>query len=104
MKLRMAANSVRLRLSEEEVARLAGGESIGEEVHFSGGTLIYQLGVGGDQVSARFSSSRGIKIDLPQQQASDWAVSSAISWHDQIAVDGTVLDVLIEKDLKPGKD
>ena len=106
MKLRIRANSVRLRLSGDEVARISRGKSIIEQVRFSGGVLVYQLTVGGEEISACFSATGGIEISLPQDQASGWAASggAALSRLVDVGGDGGTLDVLIEKDLKADKD
>ncbi len=103
MKLRIRANSVRLRLSDDEVVRIGRGDSIVEQTRFSGGVFAYRLEIGGDEISARFTSGFGIEIKLPEQQAIGWATSSAVSLHGAIEVDGETLSVLIEKDLKPDK-
>jgi hypothetical protein len=100
VKLRIRAGSVRLRLSEDEVARVALGESIAEQTRFPGGVLGYRLEIGGEQITARFSPAGGIQIRLPQEQAADWAASAEVTLQCSIEVDGESLEVLVEKDLK----
>ena len=43
MKLRISGDSVRLRLSNEEVARFAEAGRLEDAVHFAGATLAYGL-------------------------------------------------------------
>ncbi|MFP6814412.1 MAG: hypothetical protein VB949_01915 [Pseudomonadales bacterium] len=106
MKLRIRANSVRLRLSDDEVVQISRGESIIEETPFPGGLLVYQLSVGGEEISARFSATQGIEISLPEDQASGWAARGGVALSRRVNVggDGGTLMVLIEKDLKADKD
>lgn len=104
MKLRIRANDVRLRLSEDEVARVAAGDPIIEATQFSGGALGYRLAFGGDELSARFSAAAGIEIKLPQARAAHWAASGEVSLQGSIDTDAGTLTVLIEKDLKPDRD
>jgi hypothetical protein len=101
MKLRMQANSVRLRLSNTEVAQIAHGEVIAERVCFPGGALDYRLAIGGGAIAARFSPSDGISIEVPQAQAQELADGGTVSLRETIDVAGNTLQVLIERDLKP---
>jgi hypothetical protein len=104
MKLRIQANSVRLRLSEAEVACVARSESISEQTVFPNGVLSYQLSLGGEEISARYSADQGIEIEVPQRQAIRWATGGEISLSQQVVLEGDPLMVLIEKDLKAHKD
>jgi hypothetical protein len=104
MKLRIHANSVRLRLSDAEVACVASGEPIIEQTRFPGGVLTCRLELGGDEISAHFTAAGGIEIRLPEGQARGWAASDEVSLQRTVETDGATLQVLVERDLKRDRD
>ncbi len=97
MKLRFHSNSLRLRLSQSDVARLAGGDSVEEAVTFAPGqTLIYSIESGaGDEIAASFENGR-IRVTLPSAPARRWIES------DEAGIEGLSgsLRVLVEKDFQ----
>jgi hypothetical protein len=97
MKLRFHSNSLRLRLSQSEVARLAGGDSVEETVTFAPGkTLIYSIESGsGEEIAASFEDGR-IRVTLPRARAKQWVLS------DEAGIEGSSgpLRVLVEKDFQ----
>jgi hypothetical protein len=104
VKLRIEGNNVRLRLSEDEVARFARGEPVVEQTTFAGGDLRYRLDSGGEELTARFTSDAGIEVVLPQSQAKAWAEGAEVSVRGSVEVEGETLTVLVEKDLKRDRD
>jgi hypothetical protein len=97
MKLRFHSNSLRLRLSQSDVAVLAGGGSVEETVTFAPGqTLIYLIESGvGEEIAASFENGR-IRVTLPRALAKQWVLS------DEAGIEGVSgpLRVLVEKDFQ----
>ncbi len=95
MKVRLADNSIRIRLSQSEVAALADSRPIEEKLEFAGGqTLEYSIGTGAE-LGASFDGRR-IAIVLPEGQVRGWAAGSEVG----IAGSSGALKVLIEKDFQ----
>ena len=95
MKLRFHNDSLRLRLSQPEVARLKETGRVETSVTFAPGqALLYSIETGPDgAVSATFEQGR-IRVHLPAATARQWIDS------DQTGVEssGSPLHILIEKD------
>lgn len=110
MKLRIHNNSIRLRLSQPEVEKIAGGQFIMETLETGGGrenNFSYSLMPleNCPEIGAEFEQNN-LKIYLPQDQADEWANSDQVSLKQ---VSHTGLIVLIEKDFqclhkRPGED
>jgi hypothetical protein len=103
MKLRVKNNSVRLRLTQSEVARLAETGIVEEAIEFGiepSHRLIYRLKVASDaeRLSAGFENNR-ITIFVPKQQAEEWIETSQVGIKaEQNIGEGKTLRLLIEKD------
>jgi len=106
MKLRIRADSIRLRLKRGEVEKLAAGTGIVEQTHFPGSTLTFRLDVvENDEISANFDNG-SINVSVPKSKVLDWAGTDQVSLfaEQQISGEGS-LSLLIEKDftcLEPG--
>jgi phage baseplate assembly protein gpV len=102
MKLRMRANTLRLRLTRGEVDRLGEGQTVREVTHFPDGTsLIYALAVGGTHVHAAqqfVDTGSEITVTVPSAQAREWAGSQEVGFGGDAPVRVGPLEVLIEKD------
>ncbi len=104
MKLRIRADTLRLRLTRGEVDRIARGEAVEESTHFPDGSVLgYQL-VPGELEAARqenTNSSQQIIVEIPAGPAAEWA-----SCDDEVGFNGAEpfrvgpLTVLIEKDFE----
>ena len=103
MKLRILNNSLRLRLSQNEVRELATQQRVCANTNFpGGGQLQYclQLSDQLNDIQASFSDQK-ILISLPANMANDWANSDTISLRaENTLADGEALSLLIEKDFK----
>jgi hypothetical protein len=107
MKLRLHAGSLRLRLSQSEVARLDETGRVEDSVEFAPGSeLLYALETGGAVVAAAFDGGN-IRVAVPTSMAKRWAGSNETS------IEGSTgtLKILIEKDFQclhrepePGED
>lgn len=107
MKLRVRGNSLRLRLTQSEVKRIAQGESLEEEVSFGvGPSFCYRLEPSREthEITATYRDHL-ISIQIPWETALRWSASEQISI-DSVQKNGKEesLKILIEKDffcLKP---
>ena len=103
MKLRITGNSIRFRLLQGDVARLAANRVISEEVRFGTATdqvLRYSIaasdGVG--ETTVEFGDNQ-ILVLVPESVALNWTTSQTVGIHTVIDIDESdKLDVLIEKD------
>lgn len=108
MKLRLHAGSLRLRLSQSEVAQLHDTGEVRDTIAFAPGhELIYSLETGHPvEPKATFEHSR-IRVILPTRMAMKWIET------DQTGIEASTgtLKLLVEKDFKclhhepgPGED
>jgi len=98
MKLRLQGNSLRLRLTRSEVARLERDGLVEESVSFrSGARLTYriQTHTGPEPLHADFSGV-AIAVLIPTATVRTWAVADEVGLYAQ---DGT-LKIAIEKDFR----
>lgn len=97
MKLRMHSNSVRLRLSQSEVAALGESGRVEESVAFAPGrALRYSLECAEIAAPEAMLESNAIRVKLPRRDVKQWVES------DQTGIEATqgALRLLIEKDFK----
>jgi hypothetical protein len=106
VKLRLQANSIRLRLKRGEVARLVERGALEESIRFfprEGQVLAYRIELSGTapRLSARMTGSR-IVVKIPADAARRWAAND-----DQIGLEAVqpaeagadqTLSILVEKD------
>jgi len=108
VKLRLHTGSLRLRLSQSEVARLGETGKVEDAIEFSPGSeLLYAIETGAaPSVTATFSGAN-IRVTLPATVAKQWIES------DQTGIEASTgtLRLLIEKDFQclhrepqPGED
>jgi len=101
MKLRVGSNSVRLRLTQTEVAKLQDQGECSESVLFPGGACLgYSLQASDcAAVEAKFEQST-VKIAVPRQEIKKWSSTSAVGIYATVDAAGVALKVLIEKDFR----
>jgi len=100
MKVRIAHDSIRVRLNQSEVRALGQGELVQMETVVSDSARIISVvrpaSVDAPRVSLKGSS---LSIDVPRSQLSDWAAGDSVSIESRQAVGGDRgLTLLIEKD------
>ena len=102
MKLRFRNNSVRLRLNRQEVADLASGSALAEQVYFPGGGNISYILEPSPLSSPGASFCDGvIRISAPQTEVGEWAAGAdSIGIYFDLPARGVSLHVAIEKDLE----
>ena len=99
MKLRIQGNSLRLRVTQKEVARVHNGGHVESFIEFAPGrSLIYLLesSPSAETMSATFDG-RAIRVTIPMDQMTDWVES------DRVGVEArsqTGVQLLVEKDFK----
>ena len=102
MKLRIKGNSIRLRLSKPEVARLAVDGFLEEHTSFGNSALSYTLQSKReiDKLSASFDHNK-INVFIPEALIKDWTENDVTGFDASMPVSDTEsLYVLVEKDFK----
>jgi hypothetical protein len=102
MKLRFRKNSLRLRLNRKEVADLAAGQGLEEQVVFPAGAVLrYRLEASPviKDASAEFNQN-GISITIPSQSAIHWLSADDVGIYYSLPSGGAPLDIAVEKDLE----
>lgn len=107
MKLRLEENSLRLRLSEAEVAQFASTGRVAYTIAFGPGpgqTLIYaleQLPVTALASAVQVHYEVGtLVVEVPAPIAHDWATTENIGFRGRVLIaEGQELRILVEKDL-----
>lgn len=102
MKLRVRANTLRLRLTRSEVDALARGETVWEATPFpDGSSFTYALVPTGSTVTASLRNDDGgsvVAVHVPAAAAREWAVSETVGLLGDGGLEVGPLHVLIEKD------
>lgn len=101
MKLRIKGNSVRLRLTQSEVAEFAKTGKVEDRTEFGGeSSLVYSIKAesGAEKVAAHFENSR-LSVIVPQTIAEKWTQTeeTGIGGKQEFGA-GKTLGILIEKD------
>ena len=101
MKLRIQGSSIRFRLSQSEVHRLACGESIEERTLCFPQPLIYRIS-SENAPGVRATFADGIlAVDLPGNEVQYWASSDDVRIESEVAGSGGArVQILIEKDFQ----
>ena len=100
MKLRIRGNSIRLRLTQSEVRRLADAGSVEESTDFGGGRR-FGYSLCADDVPAPAATFDGgaLLVRLPRDVARRWADGDEVGIESsQPAGEGATLKILVEKD------
>jgi hypothetical protein len=103
MKLRIRANTLRLRLSRGEVSELAERGEVREAIAFgpaAGERLGYAIVLSEDakETSARLSGG-SVEVVVPGKLAREWATSETVGFEaEQRVGEGLSLSILVEKD------
>ena len=102
MKLRINANSIRLRLSKTDVVKLATDGYLEERVSFADKVFSYSLRckAGIHKLSANFKAGK-INVFVPKALIKDWADNDAVGFDTYMPVgENDSLYILVEKDFK----
>ena len=97
MKLRIKGNSLRLRLTRDEVGRAGAGQTIVESTPLTGATGFgYALTPSDSATMAAALGERGLEVSVPRAALSTWANSENVAVVCPAAAPGP--DILVEKD------
>lgn len=105
MKLRIRADSIRLRLTQSEVNQVAAGKVIQETTRFLNGTRFYYIFEPSDKIQviqATMVENRMI-VQVPEDAAKKWAMSDTVALKFEQAIPDDAnekLYILIEKDFQ----
>lgn len=102
MKLRIKGDSLRLRITPSEMARLVDRGRVEETVHFGAGrgeSLTYALEHAGGAASlgVRYEPAR-VTVLLPSAEARTWADGDAVGMYGTIDLGAARLEIAVEKD------
>ena|SRR5271154_3229082 len=103
MKLRIHANSLRLRLNQSEVAQFSKTGFVEDSVQFApGASFAYALESMSSLSAPQATYANGfLRIQVPRADATDWACSDRVGISgDQAVEPGKRLSILIEKDFQ----
>ena len=101
MKLRIRDNSIRLRLTRNEVDMVSAEGLVKARVSMPGGNgldYVLESSKHAPKPTARFSDGT-LTVQLPESEVNQWAASEQVSIAaDESLDDGDVLQILVEKD------
>lgn len=99
MKIRIRGNSVRYRLTRDEVEHLCREKSIEERINFSKLDLIYEVKVADtEQLDVHFSDNR-ITLKISDSLIENWETNNRVGFsHTLVTSNGKTIDILLEKD------
>lgn len=100
MKLRIKGNSLRIRLTKPEVAKLAEAGYVEEQTSFAGNKLVYALRRvdNGNELSATFEANK-ITMFVSNELIKDWPQNNVVGFNAHMPVsENDNLYLLLEKD------
>lgn len=101
MKIRIHANTVRLRLERDEVDAIARTIPVEETTAFPSGRFGYRLSIAEVTAPSADFTDGVIEVRLPRRLAVDWASNeSEVSIRGSVALEAETLSLLIEKDFE----
>jgi len=97
MKLRIKGNSIRLRLSKEEVDQLVESEQVWSRCDMPINRLTYGIELADvEEMSAAFKNSK-LRVVMPRFMVANWHTSDLVGFDH---TDSNDLYILVEKDFK----
>ncbi len=100
MKLRIKGNSIRLRLTQTEVANFAVSGYLEDKTEFGNATFTYALANDADlQTVGAIMEGTKITVQVPAAVALSWISTNEVGFqHKQALSNGKELFILVEKD------
>lgn len=96
MKIRIEANTLRLRLKKSELALFAAEESVSQLISFGKKSLVYRLKMTNEEeVLAQFEENI-ISVLIPKELARNWIATDLVSIENK----DSEPQILVEKDFK----
>ena len=101
MKLHLLDDSIRMRLNQAEVNRIAGGQMVHSHTRFPGGLFIaYGVEPSDKRDITATLLDNVITVYVPAEAAKVWATTDQVSLTAGQPIDGGELNVLLEKDFE----
>jgi hypothetical protein len=101
MKLRFRPNSVRLRVNRREVAGLAAGQSLREQVHFPDNSEFAYVLQSVPSRAPEVEFKEGVmRVGVPVADLQSWASTQEIGLYFELPANGDLLKIAVEKDLE----
>jgi len=100
MKIRIKGNSIRLRLTQTEVANFAKNGYLEEQTEFGNATFTYALANDAEvlNLSAKMEGTK-ITMQVPPALAKNWTSTNEVGFQHKLSVsNGKELFLLVEKD------
>ena len=103
MKIRIESNSIRIRLDDSEVQRLAIGELLEERLEIGPQAMVISLQAAGGIPCLGASFDQGhLKVLAPADQVQMWATSDQVGIEiSQPTGPGPAILIIVERDLMP---
>ena len=101
MKIRIQGNTIRFRLTKQEVSDFASHGELRGKVEFGSSELVYQL-IRYQQKDFSVSFVRGvISVNIPESTVNAWANSEQVGFEGEVTYpNGQNLSLLVEKDFQ----
>jgi hypothetical protein len=100
MKIRIRGNSIRYRLDKKDIQLLQEEQRVEENTTIGFHILRFSIISGGDIPSIQLETSQ-VQLSLPARQVNEWISTEQVGFSHELAnPDGSVLQLLIEKDFK----
>ncbi len=102
MKLRIKGNTLRLRLSKSEVAKIGSDGYVEDAIHFAGNTrMTYAMQVSDVPSLSATMENCTITVHLPKDLAKTWVETEQVGFEAHQPLDsGESLYILVEKDFQ----
>jgi hypothetical protein len=102
MKLRIKGNSLRVRITQTELAKLVDSGSIEDTIHFTAApeaklTYVLRVAPADPYISVDYLPQRVIVV-LSTEAAADWAASDAVGIYGSSDTGAGPLELIVEKD------
>ncbi len=97
MKLRILRDSIRLRLTQGEVARIADGDAVSETTSLGAGVQFeYALEAGAVSAMTAAMANQRLVVTVPDEALADWAKGDDVAVKCAVSESGP--SILVEKD------
>ena len=99
MKIRIRGNSVRFRLTKDEVEHLCRERSIEERTNFPNSDFIYEVKVAAiEHLDIHFANNK-ISLQISETLLENWDTNNRVGFsHSLATTNGKTIDLLLEKD------
>ncbi len=99
MKIRIKENTVRLRLTKNEVDTLCSSGSYSEKTQFPNQTFTYSINTTESETPNASFTDNEITIELPKNEIMGWETDNRVGFKHQIPLtNNESLSILVEKD------